>query len=140
MSVANGARRTLIRFGKVCPFVLCFIVLISDVENIFAIATNNTIWYGNTLVYNTPISFKIGSVSEYDIFAVGIIGLISISIEACVYNITAVIFLAFLLYRNYHFAISEPYENSIYLTTMTICSIIEIFYIYKGLRILFTKQ
>lgn len=140
MNVANGARRTLIRFGKVCPFVLCFIVLISDVENIFAITTNNTIWYGSTLVYNTPISFKIGSVSEYDILVIGIIGLISISIEACVYNITAVIFLVFLLYRNYHFAISEPYENSIYLTTMTICSTIEIFYIYKGLKILFTKQ
>lgn len=69
-SIVTNARITLIRFGKSCPFVLCFIVLISDIENIYAILTHDVVYCNNTLIYNTPISFAIGANFEYDLLTI----------------------------------------------------------------------
>lgn len=139
MSLANNARRTLIRFGKVCPFVICFIVLISDVENIIAITTQDIVVYADNPIYNTPISFAIARYAEYDILVVFIVGLISISIEACVYNTSAVLYIGLLLYRNHWFAVNEPCEDVTYMIVMCLSSAVLLYFIYKGLKIFISK-
>lgn len=134
--IANKARRTLIRFGKSCPFVLCFIILISDLENLYAIITNNIVCYEGVAIYNTPISFAIGSVMEYDIFIVCVIALISISIEACAYNIMAIAYILLLLIRKHYLFYSEPLSDMTYIGILTLCAIISSWFIYRGIKFL----
>lgn len=133
---ANKARRFLIRFGKVAPFIICFIVLLSDLENIYAIIAHNTIVCGGIEIYNTPISFAIGNNVEYDAFLLFVIALISFSIEACVYNIAVTFYLFLLLYRRHYLFQHETFDDSVYLAIMSICVIISSYFIYKGIKIL----
>lgn len=133
-SIVTNARITLIRFGKSCPFLLCFIVLISDIENIYAILTHNVVYCNDTLIYDTPISFAIGANFEYDILFIAVIAIISISIEACIYNICSVLYLFLLLLRNHYLFNSEPLSDIAYLAIMILCSVISILFIYKGIQ------
>lgn len=133
-SIVTNARITLIRFGKSCPFVLCFIVLISDIENIYAILTHDVVYCNNTLIYNTPISFAIGEKFEYDLLFIAVIAIISISIEACIYNICSVLYLFLLLLRKNYLFNSEPLSDIAYLAIMILCSVISIWFICKGIQ------
>lgn len=136
---ANKSRITLIRFGKVCPFVLCFVVLVSDVENIIAILTDNIIEYDGVAIYNTPLSFSIGEIVEYDIFVVFTTTVISFAIEACIYNVAANFYLFIVLLRKYYLFTHEPFDDSVYLIIMFLCSIISICFVLKGIKILISK-
>lgn len=43
-------RKFLIRVGKVLPFVVCGLVLISYCENVFALYSNNILYYNGYYV------------------------------------------------------------------------------------------
>ena len=82
----GGVRRLLIRVGKVLPFLVCSLVLISYLENIYALYNENFLYYDGYYVLSKPISNYIGNIFEYNIQTLFVLTLISISIRTCIFN------------------------------------------------------
>ena len=102
MNVAHSARIALIKGGKVLPFFICAIVLISYTESIIAVATNDYNEYNDYVALNKPLSFFIGSIFEYDTLTVVVTLIISVAIDACIINRLAVLYLAIhLCFKSY---------------------------------------
>ena len=132
MSITVSARRTLIRIGKVLPFLLCFLVLISCIENIYAIVDNKCIINNDYIIYNTPISFSIALRMEYDILLMLVVSITSVAIEACRYNLLAVTFLWFNICQRYILWEYGAFDDSIYLVIMFLNVAFLTWVIYKG--------
>lgn len=131
-SFINNTRRTLIQIGKILPFVVCGIVLISYVEDVYALFRNNYIEYYDGVYLNKPISWFVGNYFTYDIIMLFVLVVLSIAIETCVYNKLACAYLGFnLLEKSYLDFELEP-------TTIYIICIINIvitsFLCYKGIK------
>ena len=62
----NKFRRLLIRLGKILPFVLCFIALISYFESMIAMLNKRFIQYDEYVLLDTSVSFAINKLIEYD--------------------------------------------------------------------------
>lgn len=103
VSLANRARRMLINIGKTLPFVICFVVLIAYVESVFSLMSEDYLCFDGSVILNTPISFAIASAFEYDMLVVVVVMIISIAIEACKWNIFAVMYLLVQLLEKYAF-------------------------------------
>jgi hypothetical protein len=82
----HKARVWLIRLGKVLPFVVCFIVILSYSETIFNLATNDLNDWCGIIIPNKPISWHIGHYFEYNIQMLVVLCIISVAIETCIYN------------------------------------------------------
>lgn len=65
--IIHKTRVTLIRLGKVLPFVLCFIVFISYTESLFDLLLSNFITWNNVVIPQKPISWFIGHYFEYNL-------------------------------------------------------------------------
>ena len=132
MKFANIARRYLIRLGKLLPFAVCFIVLFSYTECMYAVLTNS---YGisNSFVYPyKPISQLIGCYFEYDWMSVLVLTIISFAVETCRWNKLAVLYLALhLLFKQWvtHYEFLPAHIIGLCLINITICTIL----CYKGL-------
>lgn len=101
--LAYNARKILVNVGKIIPFFLCFITLISHVENIIAIYSCDYIVYAGEMVLNTPISFAIGNIFKYDFLLLAIITVLCIAIKTCIYNKLCVLYLLLLLCEKEYF-------------------------------------
>lgn len=112
--LANAARKTLIRFGKIFPFVLCSIILTSYVENLYAVLTFNVVIVDGIIIYNTPLSFMIGMKFEYDVLFSFISSIISLSVEVCKYNLMAISYIWFNLTERHYLFNNRPYDNEAY--------------------------
>lgn len=86
-------RRLLINVGKILPFVVCFIVLISYIENVYALTIEDYMYYDGYYVLNKQVSNFIGSIFEYNIQTLAVLVLISFAISTCVYNKLACLYL-----------------------------------------------
>lgn len=84
--MTHKAKIWLIRLGKVLPFVVCFIVMLSYSETIFNLATNDLNCWGGIVIPNKPISWLIGQYFEYNLQTLAVLVIISIAIETCIYN------------------------------------------------------
>lgn len=93
--LANKARRTLITIGKMIPFVLCFIVSIAYLETIYALFFEKYLYFWDCTILNTPISFYIGNIMEYDLLVCIVTLIICIAIEVCKWNLWATFYLFF---------------------------------------------
>lgn len=99
--IAHKTRIALIRIGKILPFVLCALVLLSYCENLYALYNNDLLEFGNFYVLNKPISWSIGAHFAYNIQMLFLIFIISFAIQTCVYNKLACSFLAINLYEKH---------------------------------------
>ena len=135
----NQARRLLINFGKMIPFVLCFIVLISYTESLYALCTDNVMLYGDSAALYTPISFYIAKRFEYDWLTILATTILSISIETCYWNKLALFYLFVQLWEKTCFSTIELYSEYIYaiIAVNLLCSG---FFVFKGITILFRKN
>lgn len=134
----NEFRKLLIRIGKILPFVICFLVCLNYAETAFALATNNYLNWNGVVIPNTPISFFIGAYFEYNLQMLGVLCIISIAIETCIYNKLACVYLGVNLYEKSYFANVELYPEYIY----AICAaniIVSAYFTYKGLSIYLHK-
>lgn len=127
-----AARKTLIRVGKMLPFVVCFLVCINYIDSLCSVLFDDYIQYGNINIPNTRLSFFIGQYFEYNIQMLFVLVILSIAIETCVYNKLACAYLGFnLLEKSYLDFELEP-------TTIYIICIINIvitsFLCYKGVK------
>ena len=135
----NRARRLLINFGKMIPFVLCFMVLISYTESLYALSTDNVMLYGDSAALYTPISFYIAKRFEYDWLTILATTILSISIETCYWNKLALFYLFIQLWEKTYFSTIELYPEYIYaiIAVNLLCSG---FFVFKGITILFGKN
>lgn len=134
MNIANNARRLLIRFGKSQPFILCFIVCVAYMETTYSLLCGNFLYFNDCVVVNTPFSFYIANVFEYDWFVVVTSLIISFAIEVCKWNLYATAFLVTNLLARYYFDFElEP--TAIYIICVANI-LVSGFLTFKGIRIL----
>lgn len=135
--LANTARKTLIRFGKIFPFVLCSVIALSYIENLYAVLAFDIIVVDGIAIYNTPLSFAIGMKFEYDILFSFVASIISVSVEVCKYNLMAIAYIWLNLIERHILFNSDPYDNEIYYV-ICISNIIASGYLtLKGIKIYF---
>ena len=89
----HSFRVLLIRLGKVSPFLITFIVFISYVESLLALMTNSLAEYNGEVVLYKPLSWAIASYFEYDMHVVALLTILAISIETCIWNKLALLYL-----------------------------------------------
>ena len=85
-AMIHKARIWLIRLGKVLPFVICFIVMLSYSETVFNLATNDLFSWCGIVIPSKPISWFISGYFEYNLQTLAVLVIISIAIETCIYN------------------------------------------------------
>ena len=127
-------RRLLIQLGKTLPFVLCVAILVSYIETVFNLATSHFLYLDGVVIPNTPISFVVGQIFEYDLLVCCIMLTMSIAIEACKWNLWTTFYVFAHIAEKYYFDFElEP--TTIYI--ICIANIIIAGYLtYKGIRIL----
>lgn len=127
-------RRLLIRLGKCLPFILCGTICVSCVEMLIALATHDFIDYNGIIILNTPISFAIGLYFEYDTLVCVLSFVLSIAIEACKWNLWA------LLYLFVHLAEKSYFDFELDIWQIYIISILNLvisaYFTYKGIKIM----
>ena len=130
----NKIRRLLIKFGKMLPFVLCFLVLVSYSESLYALYVGNILMYGNKATLYTHISYQIAKRFEYDLLTIFATTILSIAIETCCWNKLALLYLFIQLLEKSYFSTIELYPEYIYaicIANILICC----FFCYKGITI-----
>ena len=134
----HKARIWLIRLGKVLPFIICFIVMLSYSETIFNLATNDLFSWCGIVIPSKPISWFISGYFEYNLQTLAVLVIISIAIETCIYNKLACGYLGVNLAEKSYFDFElEP----TYIYVICLANIIVAGYLtYKGIRILSQKQ
>jgi len=132
--VITTFRRLLIQLGKTLPFVLCVAILVSYIETVFNLATSHFLYLDGVVIPNTPISFVVGQIFEYDLLVCCIMLTMSIAIEACKWNLWTTFYVFAHIAEKYYFDFElEP--TTIYI--ICIANIIIAGYLtYKGIRIL----
>ena len=134
----HKARVWLIRLGKVLPFVICFIVMLSYSETAFNLATNDLFSWRGIVIPSKPISWHIGRYFEYNLQMLVVLCIISIAIETCIYNKLACGYLGVNLAEKSYFDFElEP-------TTIYIVCIVNIlvagYLTIKGIKILIQHE
>lgn len=134
----HKARIWLIRLGKVLPFVICFIVMLSYSETAFNLATNDLFCWCGIVIPSKPISWFIGHYFEYNLQMLFVLVILSIAISTCVYNKLACAYLGINLAEKSYFDF-ELEITTIYI--ICLANIIVAGYLtYKGLIIILRKQ
>lgn len=138
MSIVYKARVYLIRFSKVFPFALCFIVLLSLIETLYALYIGDFVLYDGSLTPNTPIAWFIARYYEFGVYSLILALVFAISFETCIYNKASIGYLTIFSGQQLYFSSIELYPEYIYLICI-INIIISAFFVWKGLRILINQ-
>lgn len=137
--MANRARRLLIYIGRSLPFILCFLVFISYSETILSLNANKFMCFADCCIVYTPVSFFVGNIFEYDWLIVILTLVVSVAIEACVLNLTAVMYLGLQLIEKSYLSTVELYEEYIYMIA-AVNIMISGLLCYKGAKKLITTK
>lgn len=135
----NWFRRLLINFGKVLPFILCFVLLVSYIECCVSLYIEDFMIYKDSITLNTPISFWLADKFEYDYLTLFAMTILSYAVETCLWNKIGILYLAFqLAFKNY-IANFELEPTTIYI--ICLANILVAGYLtFKGLRILTSSR
>ena len=130
----NSIRALLINVGKALPFVLCFIVLISYTETLFALLTSDFLVYDGSLIPNKPVSWFLGEFFEYNLQLLIVVTIITFAIRTCIYNKLATLYLFVNLLEKDLFTFEMDVASVYVIVVINIifCSLI----VYKGIKIL----
>ena len=130
----HKSRVALIEIGKIMPFVICAIVVLSYCECLYSLITKDYVLYDDSIVLNKGISWFIGNYFEYNITTIVILLTISMAVETCYWNKLTILYLALQLFEKNYFITIELYEEHIYM--IIIANIIASgFLVYKGMAI-----
>ena len=118
----NAFRKALIRLGKIIPFVLCFIVCVSYIEDVYALYTNSYIEFADGVYLYKPISWAIGNQLEYNISHLAVLCVLSIAISTCLYNKLACCYLCINLAEKsyFNFELEQTYIYIICLANIVV--------------------
>lgn len=130
----HQSRVLLIRLGKVLPFVVCSVVMLSYAETIFSLTMDDLTNWNGSVIPTYIVSWFIGSYFEYNLQMLVVLCIVSIAIQTCFYNILACLYLGVNLLEKSFFDFElEP--TTIYL--ICLANIVVAGYLtYKGIRIL----
>ena len=134
----HKARIWLIRLGKVLPFIVCFVVMLSYSETLFNLATNNLIGWSDAIVPNKPITWLVAHYFEYNLQMLVVLCVISVAIETCIFNKLACGYLGINLWEKSYLTFElEP----TYIYIICLANIIVAGYLtFEGISILTRKQ
>ena len=139
MNIVHRSRVLLINIGKMLPFAVCLIVLISYIETLISLSSSNFVLLNGSYIPNKPISWFIGQYFEYNVITLIILLTISVAVETCIWNKLAIVYLAIQLAEKEYFITVELYPEYVYtivIANILICG----FFCYKGIRIISRKQ
>lgn len=85
-SFVTKTRITLIQIGKIAPFVVCFMVCVSYIEDVYSLLFNNYIEFYDGVYLEKPVSWFIGNYFKYDSVMLLLLVVLSFAIETCIYN------------------------------------------------------
>ena len=133
-------RKILIRVGKVIPFVFAFIVVISHIESIFAILSDDIILdLEGYYTYNVPISNYIGNIVYIDWFDVLLLYVLAVALEFCWRNMLAVHYL--LLNLAVRTLVERVYiESGIVVGLASFMALAGLYCVYFGIKILLSSR
>ena len=131
-------RVALIQLGKSLPFIVCFIVCISYLENMYALYTNNLIEFDDGVYLCKPLSWAIGNYFEYSIPHLFVLCVLSVAIETCIFNKLACGYLGINLWEKSYldFELEPTYIYIICLANI----LVAVYLTIKGITILTRKQ
>lgn len=138
MNLVYKSRIGIIRFAKVFPFLLCFIVLVSLSETIFALVLSDFVAFDGGITPNTPFAWFIARYYTFGVYSLILALVFAISFETCIYNKASIGYLfTFLGQQEYlpNIELYPEYICAICIINILICG----FFCYKGLRILTRK-
>ena len=137
-SFITKTRVTLIRIGKVAPFVVCFVVFISYTEDVYSLMFDRYVEFSDGVYLRKDLSWFIGNYFKYDLVTLSFLVVLSCAIETCFYNKLTCLYLGInLLEKSYFDFELEP--TTIYI--ICLANIIVACYLtVKGLRIISRKQ
>ena len=138
MNIVYKSRVILIRFAKVFPFILCFIVFLSLSEAFYALIQNDYVLFNDGITLNTPISWKVAQFYQIGVYSIIIAIFLSISFETCIWNKLSIFFLCVLMIEQKIFPTIELYEYQIYAIVIANL-LVSGFFVWKGIRILTNK-
>ena len=134
MNFVYKARVILIRGGKLLPFVLCFMVMLTYTETAFSCALSDFNNYSGYVIPYKPIAWIIGRYFEYNLQTIIILSIVSFAIETCFYNKLACCYLAINLLEKSMFTF-EMELSTIYVVCAA--NVVAAGYLtYKGVKII----
>lgn len=134
MNLVYKSRIGLIRFAKVFPFFLCFIVLVSLSETLFALALSDFVVFDGGITPNTPFAWLIAKYYTFGFYSIILALVLSICFETCIYNKASIGYLSIYLGQQKYFPTIELYPEYIYaicIANILVC----VFFCYKGITI-----
>lgn len=138
VGIATSARRGIIWIGKYAPFFIVAIVTLSNAETLYSIIADRYSTFDGMTIYYKPISWWIGERFELDIAWIAALAVLSVGVEACVWNRACIAFLAVVLWQKDFFLEHTIYET--YFAAVLIAnSMIGVLLVFKGLKILLSK-
>ena len=139
---ANGitmsARRGIIWIGKYAPFVIVAIVTLSNIEALYSLLAEQYAEYNGEIVYYKPISWFIGDYFKLSIAWVAALAVLSVGVEACVWNRACIAFLAVVLWQK-DFFLEHTINETYFAIVLSANCIIGIFLVLKGICIIKLK-
>lgn len=139
MNIVHQSRIWLIRFAKVFPFFLCAIVMLSYIEDLFALYAESYYNVDDYTILYKPISWTIGKYFVYNWYTIITATIFSFAFETCWYNKASIVYLCFNVWERDYFFTIELYPEYIYaiIAVNLLCSG---FFVFKGITILFRKN
>lgn len=135
MNIVHQSRIWLIRFAKVFPFFLCAIVMLSYIEDLFALYVESYYNVDDYTILYKPISWTIGKHFVYNWYTIITATIFSFAFETCWYNKASIVYLCFNAWERDYFITIELYPEYIY--AICLANIIVAGYLtVKGLKIL----
>ena len=139
---ANGitmsARRGIIWIGKYAPFVIVAIVTLSNIEALYSLLTEQYAEYNGEIVYYKPISWFIGDYFKLSIAWIFALFVLSIGVEACVWNRACIVFLSLVLLQK-DFFLEHTIDETYFAVVLIANSTIGVLLVFKGIKILILK-
>ena len=140
---ANGitvsARRGIIWIGKYAPFFIVAIVTLSNIEALYSLLTEQYAEYNFEIVYYKPISWFIGDYFKLSIAWIAALAVLSVGVEACIWNRACIAFLAVVLWQK-DFFLEHTINETYFAAVLVLNSTIGILLVVKGIKIISRKQ
>lgn len=136
--ITMSARRGIIWIGKYAPFVIVAIVTLSNIEALYSLLAEQYAEYNGEIVYYKPISWFIGNYFKLSIAWVAALAVLSVGVEACVWNRACIAFLAVVLWQK-DFFLEHTVNEAYFAIVLSANCIIGIFLVLKGICIIKLK-
>jgi len=133
--ITMSARRGIIWIGKYAPFAVVAIVTLSNIEALYSLLAEQYAEYNGEIVYYKPISWFIGDYFKLSIAWVAALAVLSVGVEACVWNRACISFLAVVLWQK-DFFLEHTIDETYFAVVLIVNSAIGTLLIIKGLRII----